>query len=75
MRERERDMADTGEFFVGILVAVLGLVGLVLASGALDDEIYLFGLSLAGFAFLFDMMLVKKHYDRADAARVKVRHD
>jgi hypothetical protein len=58
---------------------VLGLVGLLLASGALDDEIYLFGLSLAGFAAVFNLMLIKTHYDRRDAAHAKVqasvRHD
>jgi len=54
---------------VGVLVTVLGLIGLFMAAGALDDEIYIFGLSLAGFAALFVFGLVKGHYDRADAAR------
>ena len=54
---------------VGMLVLVLGLVGLVLASGALDGEIFLFGLSLAGFAAVFELGLIKRHFDRIDAAR------
>ncbi len=60
---------QTGDLVVGLLVLVLGLTGLVLASGALDDAMYVFGLSLAGFAVVFDLGLVKRHFDRLDAAR------
>ena len=62
-------MESISEIVVGALVLVLGLVGLVLASGALDGEIYLFGLSLAGFAALFELRLIKRHFDRIDDAR------
>jgi len=64
---------EASDLFTGLLMAVLGLVGLVLASGAHDDEMYLFGLSLAGFATLFVFGLIRRHYDRADAARATVR--
>ncbi len=57
------------EVAVGLLMAVLGLVGLVLAAGAIDDEIYIFGLGLAAFAVLFDLGLVRAHFDRRDAAK------
>lgn len=60
---------QTGDLLVGLLVLILGMIGLVLASGALDDEMYVFGLSLAGFAVVFDLGLVKRHFDRIDAAR------
>ncbi len=60
---------QTGDLAVGLLVFVLGLVGLVMASGALDNEIYVFGLSLAIFAVLFIFGLVRRHFDRIDAAR------
>jgi len=60
---------QTGDLVVGLLVLVLGLAGLVMASGALDIEIYIFGLSLAGFAVVFDLGIVKRHFDRIDAAR------
>ncbi len=60
---------QTGDLVVGLLVLVLGLTGLVLASGALDDAMYVFGLSLAGFGAVFDLGLVKRHFDRLDAAR------
>lgn len=58
---------------VGVLMAVLGLVGLFMAAGALDDEIFIFGLSLAGFAVVFLFGLVKAHYDARDAERAAVR--
>ena len=54
----------------GVLVAVLGLVGLFLAAGALDDEISIFGFGLAGFAVVFDLGLIRAHFDRRDAAKV-----
>ena len=62
---------EAGDVIVGLLVTVLGLVGLLMASGAMDNEIYIFGLALAGFAVLFDVGLVRRHYDRVDAARAK----
>jgi uncharacterized membrane protein len=54
---------------VGVLMAVLGLIGLFMAAGALDDEIYVFGLSLAGFAAVFVFGLIRAYYDRQAAAR------
>jgi len=62
MHEQTIDLA------VGVLVFLLGLVGLVMASGALDDAIYIFGLSLAGFAVVFNLGIVKRHFDRQEAA-------
>jgi hypothetical protein len=59
------------DLLVGLLVAVLGLVGLVLAAGALDDEIYIFGLALIGFAVVFDFGLLKAYFDRRDAEKVR----
>ncbi len=77
--ERGDSMEETSEILTGGLVTVLGLIGLLLASGALDDEMYLFGFSLAGFALAFDFMLIGRHHDRVDAARAAakaaVRHD
>jgi hypothetical protein len=60
---------QTSDLVVGLLVLILGLVGLVMASGALDDAMYVFGLSLAGFAAVFNIGLVKRHFDRQDAGR------
>ena len=60
---------EPSELIVGLLMALLGLVGLILASGAMDDAISVFGLSLFGFAVLFIFGLLRRHFDRLDAAR------
>jgi hypothetical protein len=52
---------------IGALLSVLGLFGLVLAGGAIDTGMYHFGLALFAFAFLFDMWLIKTHFDRLEA--------
>ncbi|KJV10366.1 hypothetical protein VZ95_05410 [Elstera litoralis] len=54
---------------VGFFVGFLGLIGLFLASGAVDAQAYLFGLSLFVMAILYNFFLIKGHFDRADAAR------
>lgn len=66
---------DPSDLIVGLLMTAFGIVGLILASGAMDNEMYIFGLSLFGFACLFDLGLIRRHFDKAEAARVKVhRH-
>jgi hypothetical protein len=61
------------DLVVGLLMAALGLVGLFLASGAQDDEMYVFGLAMAGWAVVFVFGLMRRHFDKADATRVAVR--
>ncbi len=58
---------ETGDIVVGAMMLVFGLIGLVLASGATDNEMYVFGLSLAGFAAAFVVGLIRRHYDKAEA--------
>ena len=65
---------EGSDLFVGLLVSVLGLIGLILASGANDEEMYVFGLSLAGFAVVFVFGLVRRHFDKADARRLEGHH-
>jgi membrane protease YdiL (CAAX protease family) len=60
---------EASDLFVGILVTIFGLVGLLLASGATDDEMYVFGLSLTGFAIVFVFGLIRRHYDKRDALK------
>jgi hypothetical protein len=64
---------EASDLIVGLLMAALGLIGLLLASGAQDDEMYVFGLSMAGWAIVFVFGLMRRHFDRADAAHVAVR--
>jgi hypothetical protein len=60
---------DLSGFIVGVTVALFGLLGLIMASGAYDNEIFIFGLSLAGFAVLFDIGLIRRHFDRRGGGR------
>ena len=60
---------DPSDFIVGLLMTVFGVIGLILASGAMDNEMYVFGLALFGFAVLFDLGLIRRHFDRQEARR------
>ncbi len=53
---------------IGLFMAVLGIIGLFMASGAVDPQIHLFGLGLFILAVLFNFGLIKGHFDRLDAA-------
>ena len=54
------------------MMLVFGLIGLFLAAGAHDNEMYVFGLSLAGCGGVFIFGLMRRHFDRRDTARVRV---
>ena len=60
---------EPSDLIVGLLMTAFGLIGLILASGAYDAEMYVFGFSLFGFACVFVAGLVRRHFDRLDAAR------
>jgi hypothetical protein len=60
---------EPSDLIVGLLMAALGLVGLILASGAMDDEMYVFGFSLFAFACAFEFGLLRRHFDRQEARR------
>ncbi len=60
---------ETGDIIVGLMVTALGVLGLFLAAGSWDMEMYIFGLALVAFAVVFDFGLLRRHYDRIDAAR------
>lgn len=59
----------TGDTVVGFMMAVFGVVGLILASGAHDDAMYVFGWALSGFSVLFISGLIKGHCDLQDRLR------
>ncbi len=68
--------SEIGDTIVGIMMGVFGLVGLILASGAHDDEMYVFGWALTGFSVLFIFGLIKGHYDRRDRlAAIRIKGD
>jgi hypothetical protein len=64
---------EPSDLIVGLMMLVFGVVGLILAAGAVDDEIYIFGLSLFGFACAFVFGLVRHHFDRREAVRALAR--
>jgi ABC-type maltose transport system permease subunit len=49
----------------GVLVALVGFFGLVMASHAAETAIYLVGLAFFAFAVLFDFWLIKRWFDSA----------
>jgi hypothetical protein len=53
-------------WIMGILAAVLGLVGLLMAGAAHDFGILAFGLALALFAVVFCWWMIKTAYDEAE---------
>jgi hypothetical protein len=60
---------EPSDLIVGLLMAAFGLIGLILASGAMDDGMFVFGLSLFGFACVFDFGLLRRHFDKREAGR------
>jgi len=48
---------------MGVFVSILGLVGLILAAGAVDTPVYGFGLGTFVFAVLYDFLLIKFWFD------------
>jgi hypothetical protein len=64
---------EPSDLIVGLMMLLFGIVGLILAAGAVDDEMYVFGLSLFAFACLFIVGQLRHHFDRRDAARVAAR--
>jgi hypothetical protein len=60
---------DTSDLIVGLLMTAFGIIGLILASGAMDNEMYVFGLALFAFAVVFDLGLIRRHFDRQEARR------
>ena len=65
--------SNVSDIVVGLMMAVFGLIGLFLISGAADIEMYVFGFALTGFAVCFDFGLIRRHFDRRDAIRAFAR--
>jgi hypothetical protein len=66
---------DPGDLIIGLMMTAFGIIGLLLASGAMDDEMFVFGLSLFGFACVFVLGLLRRHFDRLETARAESRRD
>jgi hypothetical protein len=64
---------EASDLIVGLMMLVFGVVGLFLGAGAVDNEMYVFGLALFAFACLFIIGLVRAHYNRQEAALAMAR--
>jgi hypothetical protein len=64
---------QVSDILVAAMMNVFGIVGLVLASRALDLEMYVFGLSLAGFSAAFIFGQIRRHFDTLEMAREALR--
>jgi hypothetical protein len=62
-------MSRVSTWLVGIMVAAIGLLGLVLASRAEDGPLALFGGALFVFAVLFEFGLIRRVYDAIERAQ------
>jgi Zn-dependent membrane protease YugP len=56
------------DWILGLVMAVLAVLGLVLAANAYDTGMYTFGLGLFAFGIFFDFWLVKKSFDAKERA-------
>ena len=65
--------SNAGAVIVGAMMAVFGFIGLFLVAGAADDEMYVFGLALGGFAVCFEFGLMRRHFDRRTQVRAAAR--
>jgi hypothetical protein len=68
-------MHDTGPWIIGGIVVLAGLIGLFLAADAVDDGVYIFGLSLFAFAVLFVFAQIRRAFDARDARAAAASRD
>jgi hypothetical protein len=54
---------NTSTIFTMAGMTAVGMLGLVLASRAVDDGIQIFGLTLFALAVFLDFWLINRHYD------------
>lgn len=59
---------------IGGLMTFFGLLGLYLAARAVDEEMYVFGLSLFAYACVFVLGQIRRHFDAADSQAKEAGH-
>lgn len=62
-------MDHASEWVFAALATVMALVGLLLWAKAEDFPMAWFGFGLVVFGVAFDFLLMKRHFDRAEAGR------
>ncbi len=63
---------EIGDLVVGLLMIAFSLVGLFFAAGVYGNEMYIFGLALAGWGAVLVFGLLRRHFDRRAVARPAV---
>lgn len=58
---------------VGAMMVIFGLLGLYLGARAEDDAMYVFGLCLFGFAYVFIFGQIRRHFAQAETLAREVR--
>jgi hypothetical protein len=58
------------DWIFGIVVSLFGLLGAVLAAGAMDDGMLTFGLGLVAFAVVLVFWLIKDRFDEQERAQL-----
>jgi len=66
---------EVGDWIVGPMVVVFGLIGLFLCGRANDAGMTVFGASLALFAAVFVYGLYRRRHDDHEAARAAAKGD
>jgi uncharacterized membrane protein len=56
-------MTGLSTWIIGAFVAVIGLLGLIVAAQAVDSAMYVAGLLFFLFGALFDFWLIKRAFD------------
>jgi len=59
---------STSSIFTIAIMAVLAILGLFIASRAVDDGMQVFGFTLVGFGIFLTFWLINRHFDRLAAA-------
>ena len=67
-------MEKVSDWIVAAMVGLLGLVGLIMGVGARDEEIFIFGYSLAAFGGLFIFGIFRRQAAERAAAVQGGRH-
>lgn len=57
-----------GNVILGAVMGLLGLLGLIMASRAHDDGIYVTGMIVFLFGVFFIFAMIKRYYDQAESA-------
>ena len=68
-------MQSVGRTVLGVIIGIIGLVGLGLASGSADKDLYAAGLIAFAFSVVFVFWLIKRSFDAYEANPERPRRE